>query len=479
MANRRVRFAPNSLEPINICTARTAIINYLYSKKFGGELVIRIDDLTKGHSDSDRSEQILDDLRWLKLDWNEGPLSGGNFGPYKQSLRTKIYKEHINILIDKGLLYPCYCQKDYLEDTNGTYTLSQYDNRCRNLTEIEKLSFENQGIKPVWRLKIDCDSIVINDLIKGEIQIDTSQMGDFLVIKPDGTPFNYFADTIDDHLMEISHVIRCGELLQTTALSVLVFNSFGYPVPEFAHLGLLKGTDNKPLNQKEQSSLYISKLREKGYLPESIVNYLVNLSQGHDAFFLLKELVESFSFNKITANDVVFDKSKLDFYGNHYIQDADLARITDLAMPYLKEHNLLTGNLNENEYEYLIDVVRVIRHNISSLSEIPRYAEIFLNDVLHVPDVIVNELRSPESQSVLLSAMDFLDEVEHFDDKQTVETFVEQIIQKSSLDNKRVCKVLKWALTGGENGLELFDIFRLLNKEKVKIRIGNILNRDE
>jgi len=478
MANLRVRFAPNSLEPIHICTARTAIINYLYAKKFGGEFVIRIADLNKGRSAADESEQILDDLRWLKLDWNEGPLSGGNFGPYKQSLRSKIYKEHINILIDKGLLYPCYCQADYCEDAQELNQLPQYDNRCRNLTEVEKLSFENQGIKPVWRLKVDNSNIVINDLIKGEVKVDISQIGDFVVIKPDGTPVTYFADTIDDHLMDISHIIKCGELLHTTAISVLVFDAFDYPVPEFAHLGLLKGTDNKPLTRIEQGGLSICNLREKGYLPEAIVNYLVNLClpvDGDNEYFILKQLVERFGLNKITGENVVFDKTRLDAYGNHYIRDADIARITDLTMPYLKEYNLLAGNLNENEYQYLIDVVRVIRHNVSSLSEITRYAEIFLKDLLQVPDVIVNELQNLESQSVLLSVMELLDEIDCFDDQQAVDILLGQVIQKSSEVEEKVYKVLKWALTGSENELELTDVLRLLTKEKVKLRIRNIL----
>ena len=482
MAKLRVRFAPN-LDPVHIGTARVAIMNYLYAKHSGGECIVRIDDVDRDLSAADGVEEILDDLRWLKLEWDEGPLCGGNFGPYRQSLRSKIYKEHINILVDKGLLYPCYCQKDYSAELSGDiselHETKQYDNRCRNLTEVEKLSFENQGIKPVWRFKVQQQEIVVTDLIQGEMVFDASKMGDFVVIKSDGAPVSHFAGTIDDYLMEISHIIKCDDSFFSTAINMLIFKAFDYPVPEFAHLGVLNNVDGKPFLKSEHARLSIHNLREKGYLPEAIVNYLVNLSipvKVEKKYFLLKELVQQFNLKKITGSDMVFDKNELDAYGNHYIQDADITRLTDLAMPYLKENNLLTGNLDENEYQYLIDVVKVIRHNVSSLSEIPGYAEVFLKELVNIPDVVMNELQKSEAQSVLAAAMELIDQVDVFTENEAVESLIEKIVQETSLDSKKVCKVMKWVLTGSENGLELTEILRLLTKEKVKLRIGNVLS---
>lgn len=486
MSNVRVRFALSPVGFINVGNARTALFNYVFAKKMGGELIIRIEETDTDTAKEESISQILSDLRWLKLEWNEGPNLGGHFGPYRQSLRTRIYQDEIKKLIDSGFVYPCYCSAEDLqqrrEEALAKGIAPRYDNRCRSLSESDKLVLENKDVKPVWRFKVEPQDIVVNDLIRGDVTFDTKYMGDFVVLKSDGTPSFQFAVTVDDALMEVTHVIRGEDHLPNTPAQVLLYRALGYELPKFAHLGLIRGDDNESIKRDLSDYYSVSGLRSKGYLPESIVNYLFNLgtasSEGKE-ILSHDDIVEQFDLMKVGTSSASFDIDKLNWFCGYYIRNADLERITELTVPYLKENNLVSGGLNEEEYRYLEHVVDVTRDNVNCLSEIVECASVFFVDKLEFSQEIYEFLNSSDSLSVMDSLLGALEQVESDLDKQGFEELLKGLFRKTDLTGTFFYKVIRLVLTGKNNGPELNDVMCLLGKDKIILRIKDFLEQDD
>ncbi len=483
MSKVRVRFAPSPTGFIHVGNARTALINYIFAKKNNGEFILRIEDTDKERNVDDSIEHIISDLYWLKIDWDEGPNKGGKYGPYRQSLRTKYYMEHINKLMDEGKVYPCYCTPEELEqrrqDALAKGVPPRYDNRCRDLSAAEKLSFENRGIKPVYRFKVEPEIIAVNDIIKGEVRFDTSLMGDFVVVRSDYSPTFHLAVCVDDAMMEISHVIRGEDHLSNTPRHVLLFKAFGYNPPEFAHLSLIKGKNNQNLSKRDLNEYFsISGLQKKGYIPESVINYLATLGSAVEEskeIMNMEELIANFELENMGTSIAAFDVDKLDWYGGNYIRSEELSRITELTIPYLKGAGLEISNLDEKEYRYLLDVVDVIRQNVSHLSEMAEYASIFFNKKIELSDEILQSLSSEKSRMVLSAVVDVLTQMEKDITRETFKDFCNKVFTITSIKGRDFYHTLRWALTGKNCGPELIDIFLLLGKDKVKARIKDVL----
>jgi len=479
----RVRFAPSPTGFIHVGNARTALINYIFAKKNGGEFILRIEDTDKERNIEESIEQIISDLYWLKIDWDEGPNKGGQFGPYRQSLRTKYYMDHINKLMDNAMVYPCYCTAQELELRRQEALVKgvppRYDNRCRDLTASERLVFENQGIKPVYRFKVEPEIIVVNDIIKGEVKFDTSLMGDFVVIRSDYTPTFHLAVCVDDAMMEISHVIRGDDHLSNTPRHVLLFKAFGYTPPEFAHISLIKGKDNQNLSKRDLNEYFsISGLRKNGYIPESVINYLVTIGASVEEdkeIMNMEEIIKNFELDKMGTSIATFDVDKLNWYGGNYIRSEELSRITELTIPYLKEAGLEIGNLDEQEYSYLLDVVDVIRKNVSHLSQMAEYAGIFFKDEIELSGDILQSLNSERCKKVLYAVFDEINRMQDWITRDTFREFCDKIFAKTSIKGRDFYHTLRWVLTGKDCGPELIDIFILLGKDKVKSRIKDVL----
>lgn len=483
MPKVRVRFAPSPTGFIHVGNARTALFNFLFARKTKGEFIVRIEDTDKDRNKEESLDQILEDLHWLKMEWDEGPNTGGRFGPYRQSLRTKVYIDQVHKLIEKGMVYPCYCTVEELE-TRRQVALSsgqapRYDNRCRELTRTQKNNFEREGRKPAWRFKIEPEKIIIHDIVRGEVTFDTGLMGDFVVMKPDMTPIFHLAVTVDDALMEISHVIRGEDHLPNTPRHILLFKAMGYPVPEFAHVSLVQGKDNKSLSKRELTDFFsISGLRDRGYLPEAVVNYLANLGSPVEEdreIMSFEEIIDNFELEKTGSSIATFDYDKLNWYGGHYIRSADLTRITDLTLQYLKEAKLLGGNLDEDEYKYLSNVIDVIRDNVSCLSHIVEYATIFFQPKISLSDDIKQILHEEKRITVLQTVLAVLQGSGERLTHESFPLFCTRVFELSAARGKIFYQTLRYALTGKDHGPELQDIMCLLGNEKIATRIKDVL----
>lgn len=269
----RVRFAPSPTGELHVGNARTALFNWLFARHHGGRLVLRIEDTDESRSLVSYQVSLVDDLKWLGLDWDEGPEKDGAYGPYKQSERLNIYTEHLKKLADADLVYPCYCTEEELEEERQSLILSKrmprYMGKCRNLSVRERDALAAKGRKPSWRFKVPQTTVAFNDLIRGPIRFESESIGDFIIVRSNGMPAYNFAVVIDDHLMAITHVIRGEDHLSNTALQIMLYRAFGFEPPVFAHHCLILGKDHAKLS-KRHGSVSVGEFRMKGYLPEDI-----------------------------------------------------------------------------------------------------------------------------------------------------------------------------------------------------------------
>jgi glutamyl-tRNA synthetase len=279
----RVRFAPSPTGELHIGNARTAFFNWLYARHHGGKLVLRIEDTDRQRSTRAFEARVIDDLKWLSLDWDEGPDGKGEVGPYRQSERLELYESFLKSLQKDGRVYPCYCTEDELE-VERTSLLSRkmaprYMGKCRNLTEADRRRLEAQGRRPTWRFRVSQGAVLFQDLIRGTMKFEGEAVGDFIIVRSNGTPAYNFAVVIDDHFMEISTVIRGEDHLSNTAIQLMLYGALGFEPPEFAHHSLILGKDRTKLS-KRHGSVSVREFREKGILPEALLNYLALLGSS-------------------------------------------------------------------------------------------------------------------------------------------------------------------------------------------------------
>ena len=356
----RVRFAPSPTGPFHIGGARSALFNFLFARKYGGKVILRIEDTDRERSSRGSEQDIMNSMGWLGITWDEGPDVGGEFGPYRQMERLSIYEKYVQQLFDKGYAYYCYCTEEELEalrqEQMAKGEMVRYTGRCRDLTEEERKAFEAEGRKAVVRFRVPEEEIIkINDLVRGEVSFESSGIGDFIIVKSDGVPTYNFAVVVDDHEMGITHVIRAEEHLSNTPRQVLIYNALGIPLPEFAHISLILGKDHSKMS-KRHGATSINQYMELGYLPEALVNFLALLGwapEGEEEVLSMEELIAGFSLDRVSKSPAVFDLEKLQWLNGLYIRSSDIERITRMALPYYQKAGYASENPDAEEYEKL------------------------------------------------------------------------------------------------------------------------------
>jgi nondiscriminating glutamyl-tRNA synthetase len=360
-SNVRVRFAPSPTGLLHVGNARTALYNWLYARRMGGVFVLRIEDTDVERSEVRYEAQLIEDLRWLGLDWDEGPGRPGNsadpdkgeFGPYRQSERLEVYAEHTEQLLKEGKAYPCFCTAEELEAERkqaiAEHLPQVYSGRCRNLS-VEEVNQNLADRKPfAVRLKIADHPLRFHDLVRGEVEFAAETVSDPIIVRSaaseedgevQGIPVYNYVVTIDDALMNITHVIRGDDHISNTPKQVAIYEAFDWDVPEFAHLSTILGADRERLS-KRHGATSISTFREMGYLPEALVNYLALLGwgaeDGKSETFTLEELTKVFTLERVTPSAAIFDFDKLNWLNRHYLKQAAPARLATLAWPYFAE----------------------------------------------------------------------------------------------------------------------------------------------
>ena len=470
----RVRFAPSPTGPIHLGNARTALFNWLFARHNGGVFILRIEDTDVTRSDPRYTQLIMDDLRWLGMDWQEGPDVGGPYGPYVQSQRLPIYQGFAEKLLEEGKAYPCYCTQSELEERRKAALARgrppRYDNRCRNLSEAEKKAFEAEGRKPSLRFLIPPgEKLAFEDIIRGRCEFNLSVLGDFVIMKADGTPSFHMAVVVDDALMKITHVIRGEDHLSNTPLHVLLFEALGLPRPNYAHLPMIAGEEGDPLS-KRAGALSIQDYRGQGYLPEALVNYMLLLGwspRQKQEKLTLEEAVERFDVRHVSKSPAHFDPKKLDWLAEKYLRQADTERLTEMIIPFLPEE------AKKVERPRLKALVEAVRPGLPSLSWVAKESEWFFKEPV-LDEGQIMALSSDKPRAVLAQVLKALEGQEDSFIKE-YNRFIKQLAEKGGLTPKEVMMPLRLALTGSTHGPELVAVISLLGHEGCKRRLRRLL----
>ena len=484
MENIKVRFAPSPTGPLHIGGARSALFNYLLARRLGGKMVLRIEDTDLERSSRESELNIYESLKWLGIDWDEGPDVGGSFGPYRQTERLDLYTKYAQVLIEKGLAYLCYCSEEELEEQRQAFTakgeLPRYSGCCRKLTKGQEEKYVNEGRKPVIRFKVpDNQPVVIDDLVRGTVIFESSGIGDYVIIKSDGIPTYNFAAVVDDYLMKITHVIRAEEHLSNTPRQVLIYEALDWGKPKFAHISLILGKDKSKMS-KRHGATSVVQYKEQGYLPEAVVNFLVLLgwsSGGEEEIFTMEQLIEQFSLDRVAKNPAVFDMDKLKWINGYYIRQSPAKEIVKLALPFLREAGYLPQDINEEQYRWVEMIVTAIQEKIHCVNEVLDYMKIFVGVEVEFENeetrLVLTEEQVPQVIEALRTKLKEMDIIE----PEAVKKALKAITKETKLGGRNVFMPIRVALTGQMHGPELHYIIPVLGTELVEKRVEYTLEK--
>lgn len=465
----RVRFAPSPTGRLHIGGVRTALFNWLFARNHNGRFILRIEDTDRKRSTKESIADILESMKWLGLEWDEGP--------YFQMERLDIYKKYGDRLLGEGKAYLCYCTPQELEERRrkGAY---KYDGRCRNLSEEEKREYIKQGKKPALRFKLpSIGKTILNDLIRGKIEFENRLLDDFVLLKSDGVPTYNFACIIDDVLMKVTHVIRGEDHLSNTPRQILVYQALGFDLPEFAHLPMILGNDHTPLS-KRHGAVAVSQYREMGYLPRALINYLALLGWGTQEskqLFTIEELIDRFSLEHVSKNPAVFDPKKLEWMNGHYLKETDPEEITDLVIDYLKKKGLLLKEISPEKRKWVKRIVKAVGERLKYIGQITDYAGFFFTKEITFDKKAKEKFLTEEIKSFLKEAKEKLSELKQFKEKK-IEEIIRKELEVFKIKPKIGAQAIRIALTGQTISPPLFEIIELLGKEKTVKRLETALS---
>ncbi|MBC7188878.1 glutamate--tRNA ligase, partial [Candidatus Aerophobetes bacterium] len=384
MMQIRVRFAPSPTGELHIGGVRTALFNWLFARHHGGRFILRIENTDIARSQEDFTKSIIENLKWLGLNWDEGPEVGGEYGPYFQLERLPIYREMAEKLLKEKRAYLCFCTPEELEAKKKKMREAGiapvYDGRCRNLSPQEKRKFEEEGRKPAIRFRVEKKGQVeVKDLLRGNVRFDCRILGDFIILKSDGTPTFNFANVVDDALMRITHVIRGDDHLSNTPRQLLLYEALGFKPPVYAHLPMILGKDGSKLS-KRHGATSITYYREKGYLPWALINYLALLGWStvdSQQFFTKEELIEKFSLERVNRSPAIFDPQKLEWMNAEYIRKLSTEELARLLIPYLREKGWIGEEIDKVTYQKILSIAELEKDRLRVLSDITQLADFF------------------------------------------------------------------------------------------------------
>ena len=480
----RVRFAPSPTGYLHIGGARTALFNWLFARKHNGKFILRIEDTDKERSTEESLGEILKSLKWLGLNWDEGPDIGGPYAPYFQSQRLNIYIKYVDKLLSENKAYKCFCTKEELEadrkKAEAEKRAFKYSGKCRNLKEEEVKEKEKAGLPYTVRIKIDQQGeTLIKDKIRGEVVFQNSVLDDFIILRADKMPIYNFVVVIDDALMQITHVIRGEDHLSNTPKQIHIYKALGFPVPEFAHIPLILGPDKSKLS-KRHGETSCGMYEKNGFLREAFINYLALLGwspDGEKTEMSVDEIINAFSLEKVHKAGAVFDNQKLLWLNGVYIRKKTVDELTQLCAPYLKESGLITDDDIKNKFDYIKKVVSLQQEKIKTLSEISTLSDYFFkDDIIETEDAKkVLEKNKQDVKKVLEILKNII--METGVEKEKVEERIRIDMEKAGIKPKVFMHIIRVALTGTTIGPGLFDIIETLGKEKCLKRIEKyILN---
>src|SRR5688572_22251093 len=459
----RLRFAPSPTGQLHVGNARTALFNWLLARGQGGTFILRIEDTDLERSSRESERAILEDLRWMGLDWTEGIDAGGDLGPYRQTERLHMYRAYAVELLSSGAAYQCFCAADKLEaDRQASLAAGRppkYVGRCRNITRDEARRRIENGEKAVIRFRVPDGTrdVVFNDLVRGEVRFSTDVIGDPVLVRSDGVPAYNYAVVIDDALMEITHVIRGEDHISNTPRQLLLYEAFGWRPPAFAHVSLVMGPDHSPLS-KRHGATSVAEFRARGYLPEALTNYLalIGWSPGADEEVLpIDELARRFRIEDVGHSAGVFDVEKLAWVNRHYLKAAAPDRLARLAGPYLQHAGWLSDTL-PGDLSYLASVIPAAAAAVDRLEQIPaRLSFLFDYSASRALEDPAIAREAGESAGVIDALARELESSPPLTDREAFRTMAKRVQQTSGAKGKALFHPIRLALTGEAEGIEL------------------------
>lgn len=474
MSNIRVRYAPSPTGYLHIGALRTALYNYLFAKSNDGAFILRIEDTDRNRYVEGSVEDIKRCIEWAGLSIDEGPGIDGNYGPYVQSERTELYKKYAEELLEKGLAYKCFCTAERLEEMRAKQKNSTgYDRLCRNLSPEEVKQKEEEGLPYVIRFKMPLDGeTVIEDKIRGKISIANENLQDQVLLKSDGFPTYHLAAVVDDHLMNISHIMRGEEWINTTPLHVRLYKAFGWTPPIFAHLPVILSAKGKGKMSKRDGDTMVKDYIEKGYLPDAMINFIVNLGWAYDDktdTYNLNELEKIFSIDKIGKSAPRFQLEKLNHFNEHYIRKLSADEFLEKSKPFLEKDGINVSGMDEQEQKRLKEILKLVQERITVLTDINDWIKFFFLDELEYkkPKDLIQKKMDKEKATTLLNAV--IKVVENSNDEFTVE-YLEQnikaLMSELGIKGRPFFMTIRIAVTGSPVSPPLYESMVLLGKEQ-------------
>jgi glutamyl-tRNA synthetase/nondiscriminating glutamyl-tRNA synthetase len=479
----RVRFAPSPTGLLHVGNARTALYNWLFARRTGGQFLLRIEDTDLERSETRYETQLIEDLRWMGMDWDEGPgvepgaPEKGAFGPYRQSERLEIYARHTERLLAEGKAYRCFCSTEELEAERqraaAEHRPQVYSGRCRGLHPAEIEKFLAEGRPFAVRLKIEDHPLRFHDLVRGPVEFAAESVSDPILVRSAssisaGVPVYNYVVTVDDALMQITHVIRGDDHISNTPKQVAIYEAFGWPVPEFAHLSTILGADRERLS-KRHGATSISTFREMGYLPEALVNYLALLGWGAEdgktETFTLAELTRAFSLERVTPSPAIFDFDKLNWLNRHYLKQAEPERLATLAWGYFGDQLPAHDSAPEPIKDWFARLLTLLVPSVDHLDQLPaKAAPIFAFDPEAASANEENaDLLAADSARTVLAEM--ADRIRAHSGPVTPEAFkvwMNEVKAAAGVKGKELFHPVRVALTGSHSGPEFDKLIPLI-----------------
>ena len=478
----RVRFAPSPTGNLHLGGARTALYDFLLARQTGGQFILRIEDSDRRRFVEGAEEEIFKSLRWMGLDWDEGPDVGGPYGPYRQSERKEIYQHYADQLIEMGKAFTCFCTPERLDlvrtEQQKRKEPPHYDGTCRNLTAEEVKARVDAGEKHVIRFKMPVTgSTTVRDLLRGDITVENRTLDDYILVRSDGLALYHLAAAVDDHLMKITHVIRGSEWLPTFPLHSLIHRAFGWEEPEWVHLSLfLKPSGKGKMSKRERAELvkdgysfFIKDLEELGYLPEAIVNWIALMGWSYDdhtEFFSLRDLVEKFSLDKLNPSPAAINYTKFDHFNGLHIRALPVTELARRMKPFFLAKGIQADDAT------LLRIAPIVRERLQGMDDAPELAGFFFKEDVEpvAADLVIKELTPAESAEVAKKIVKLLEALPDMN-LETAEPPMRELVEQSGLKAGQVFGLMRIAITAQHVSPPLFESMQIIGKDKVVARM--------
>ena len=467
----RVRFAPSPTGFLHIGGARTALFNYLYARHNNGVFILRIEDTDRTRSTEEYIEAIIEGMKWLGFEWDEGP--------FRQMDRFDIYRSYADMLVKEDKAYYCYCSPEELEarrkEAMAEGKSPKYDGRCRDIEKIQdssRISRDKiQGKNAAIRFKMPQEGqTVVDDLIRGKIVFENNQLDDFIIMRSDGAPTYNFTVVVDDVDMKITHVIRGDDHLNNTPKQIHIYKALGYDIPLFAHLPMILGSDKTRLS-KRHGATSVMAYKDMGYLSDALVNYLVRLgwSHGDKEMFSREELIEYFSFENVGKAAAVFNPEKLLWLNSQYIINTPAEKLAELVMPFLVKENIISEGPDLNK-EWLSKAIGTLKERSKTLIELANSLRYYIAEEIEYDEKARAKFLNEKSRDLLIELNDRLTSITDFS-AQELEKIFKEIIEKHNIKLGSLAQPVRVAMTGGTESPGIFEVLEVLGREKTLKRL--------